>query len=263
MTNGKRHPTQHAALERVARGGYVVTGLLHIAIGYLAVQVAMRGQNTADPDPSGAFATLAQEAGGRAALWLAAVCFLAMAVWRFIETFVGRAVDIARELSWFDRLSAFSLVLVYAGLGYLALRYAMGSEPDDGQAVAFTGRLMRTIPGTVLLLTAGVIAVIVGATHIYKGANRKFIDDLMGNAGVLLRSLGIAGYIGKGAVIVTVGVLVMIATVRSQPEEAAGLDAALRSLAERPYGAVFLILSAIALAIFGIFSLVMAWRAKM
>ena len=41
---------QNSAFERVARAGYVVSGLLHVIIGYLAIRIALgTGGGSADP----------------------------------------------------------------------------------------------------------------------------------------------------------------------------------------------------------------------
>jgi hypothetical protein len=41
---------QNSALERVARAGYVLSGLLHVIIGYLAIRIALgTGGGSADP----------------------------------------------------------------------------------------------------------------------------------------------------------------------------------------------------------------------
>ncbi|MBB3035787.1 DUF1206 domain-containing protein [Hoyosella altamirensis] len=264
MNSESRHPAQHSAFEVAARSGYVVSGLLHIAIGYLAIQLVIGGQESVDPDPAGAFAEIAREPGGRIGLWMATACFTAMALWRLVETVMGRAADGSpHTMSLFDRISALSVGAVQAALGYLAFRFASGQAPDDAEAVAFTGHLMQTGAGSLILVVAGLVVVFVGGAHVYKGGNRKFLGELVGRSGVPLMGLGMAGYVGKGLVIATVGVLVIIATFRSQPDEAAGLDAALRTLAAQPFGFVFLGLVALAMVTFGIFSLAQSGRAKM
>ncbi|MDT5193584.1 MAG: hypothetical protein QOH20_338, partial [Mycobacterium sp.] len=53
---------QNSVFERFARGGYVVSGLLHLIIGYLAIRIALGGGGTADQ--SGALAALAAKPGG-------------------------------------------------------------------------------------------------------------------------------------------------------------------------------------------------------
>ena len=75
---------QNPVFERLARAGYVVSGLLHLAIGYLAIRIAL-GSGGGSADQSGALAAVAAKPGGIAALWVAAVAFLVMALWRLVE----------------------------------------------------------------------------------------------------------------------------------------------------------------------------------
>ena len=60
---------QNSVFERFARAGYVVSGLLHLAIGYLAIRIALGGGGSADQ--SGALAAVAAKPGGIVALWVA------------------------------------------------------------------------------------------------------------------------------------------------------------------------------------------------
>ena len=83
---------QNSVFERFARAGYVVSGLLHLAIGYLAIRIAL-GSGGGSADQSGALAAVAAKPGGIVALWVAAVAFLVMALWRLVETALGRSTD--------------------------------------------------------------------------------------------------------------------------------------------------------------------------
>ena len=88
---------QNSVFEQFARAGYVVSGLLHLTIGYLAIRIALGSGGTADQ--SGALAAVADKPGGIIALWVAAVAFLLMALWRLVETGLGRATG-RRPLRW-------------------------------------------------------------------------------------------------------------------------------------------------------------------
>ena len=61
---------QNSVFERFARAGYVVSGLLHLAIGYLAIRIAL-GSGGGSADQSGALAAVAAKPGGIVALWVA------------------------------------------------------------------------------------------------------------------------------------------------------------------------------------------------
>jgi hypothetical protein len=122
---------------------------------------------------------------------------------------------------------------------------------------------MNTDTGTIVLIVGGVVIIAVGGYHVYKGASRTFLQDLTGTPSALVRRLGFIGYIAKGLVIAAAGVLVIIAACLSQPDKATGLDAALKTLGAQPYGAALLILAALGLITYGLYSFAMARHTKM
>ena len=83
---------QNSVFERLARAGYIMSGLLHLTIGYLAIRIAL-GSGGGTADQSGALAAAAAKPGGIAALWVAAIAFLVRALWRLVETALGRSTD--------------------------------------------------------------------------------------------------------------------------------------------------------------------------
>jgi hypothetical protein len=56
---------QNSVFERFARAGYVVSGLLHIIIGYLAIRIAL-GSGGGSADQSGALAAVSAKPGAAA-----------------------------------------------------------------------------------------------------------------------------------------------------------------------------------------------------
>jgi hypothetical protein len=54
------------------------------------------------------------------------------------------------------------------------------------------------------------------------------------------------------------GILVVVAGFREQPEKSRGLDAALKTLAQQPFGKWILVAVALGLAAYGVFQLVTA-----
>ena len=257
---------QNSVFERFARAGYVVSGLLHLTIGYLAIRIALeKGAGTADQ--SGALAALAAKPGGFVALWVAAVALVVMALWRLVETALGRSTDpksqgTASEI--LDRAKAFALAVVYFAIAYSAFGFARGAGKSTGsENSAMSARLMETGAGTIALITGGVIIGAGGGYHVYKGASRNFLDDLKGNSGDLVRRLGIVGYIGKGLVISGAGMLVIVAASRSEPNKATGLDGALKTLGAQPYGAGLVMAAGLGIITHGLYSFAMARYTKM
>src|SRR6202167_350446 len=90
MTVAATQIAQNSVFERVARAGYVVSGLLHVIIGYLAIRIAL-GTGGGSADQSGALGALSAKPGGIIALWVAAIALLIMALWRLPQKRPGRS----------------------------------------------------------------------------------------------------------------------------------------------------------------------------
>ena len=74
----------------LARGGFVARGVTYVLIGVLAVQIGL-GAGGKEADRTGALHAIAAQPGGTVVLWLLAVGFAGMALWRFAEAAYGRA----------------------------------------------------------------------------------------------------------------------------------------------------------------------------
>jgi Domain of Unknown Function (DUF1206) len=256
---------QNSFFERLARAGYVVNGLLHLIVGYLAIRIACGRGGTADQ--TGALATLATKPGGPLVLWVVAAALLTLGLWRLVETALGRSSDRESEGSpsgvW-ERAKAFGLAAVYLAFAYSAFGFARGAgRSAERQNSSISARLMQTPAGTLALIACGVIIVAVGVYHIYKGASRNFVGDLKGKTGDLVRRLGAAGYVAKGVVIAGTGGLVIVAACRSEPKKATGLDGALKTLGAQPYGRALLVAAGLGIITYGVYSFVMARSNKM
>jgi hypothetical protein len=256
---------QNGVFERFARAGFVVSGLLHLIVGYLAVRVAFGDKGAADQ--SGALAALAAKPGGPIALWIAAGLLLTLGLWRVVETIVGRSNDRTAEDSspgMLDRAKTFGTAIVYLAFAYSAFGYARGAGKSAGERNStLSARLMQSTVGTLAQIACGVGILAIGGYHIYKGGSRNFVDDLMGHSGALVRRVGLVGYIAKGTVIAIAGVLVIVAACASEPAKATGLDGALKALGAQPYGAALLIAAGVGMITYGLYSFAMARLAKM
>jgi len=257
---------QNSTFERFARTGFVVSGLMHVTIGYLAIRIAL-GSGGGTADQSGAFSALAAQPGGTVALAIAALAFLVMALWRLVETALGRSTDPKSQgapSEVLDRVKAFALAVVYFALAYSTFGFARGAGKSTGdQNAGASARLMQTGAGTIALIVGGIIIVAVGGYHIYKGASRNFLDDLKGNSSDLVRRLGMVGYIAKGLAIAGAGVVVIVAASHAEPNTATGLDGALKTLGAQPYGAALLIVAGVGIITYGFYSFAMARYTKM
>ncbi|WP_115319955.1 DUF1206 domain-containing protein [Mycolicibacterium aichiense] len=268
MHGAARAATGSRPFELAARAGYSISGVLHLVIAYIIVHLAFGAAGNADQ--SGAMATLAAQPGGAVALWLAAAGLVALALWRVAEAILGshptepgREHDGASDA--FDRIKSGALAVVYVGIGLAAVRFAGGGgQSSREQNTGLTARLLQTGWGTGILLIAAVVIICIGGYHVYKGISTKFEEDLtVTGGGPLITPLGIAGYTAKGVALGGAGVLLVVATVTADPAKGAGLDAAVKSLGQAPFGKVLLIAAAVGFAAYGAYCFVMARFARM
>lgn len=232
-----------------ARAGYAASGLVHVLIGVLAAQLAL-GSSSGSADESGAFAAIAANPFGAVVLWFSVVAFVALAAWQAAAALSGAAGEAT------DRVKAGAKAVVYLALAFTAFSVVRGGS-GGGQTSDATATLMQSTGGRLLVGAIGLGVLAVGAYHVYKGVQKKFLEDLTrlpsGTAGRVARRAGVVGYAAKGVALGIVGVLFVLAAVRSDPQEASGLDGALQALRDAPAGPALLLLVAAGLVAFGVY----------
>lgn len=259
--------TSTAAFEKAARAGYAVSGVLHLLIAYIIAMLAFGVGGNADQ--SGALAALASKSGGAVALWVAAVGLFGLALWRVAEAVVGSHPtdptdnDEGMEKQ-FNRIKSIALAIVYCALAVSAIRFASGGGQSSGaQNAGMSAQLMQSGWGKTVLIIVGLTVIIIGGYHVYKGATKKFLEDLTVSGGSVITPLGMTGYIAKGAAFAGAGILVVVATLTAAPAKAAGIDAAVKTLGQAPFGKILLLIAALGIAAYGAYCFAMARFARM
>ncbi len=251
----------------LAKAGLTARGVMYVLIGIIAVQVAVNGSHQ-QADRTGAVHLVAHTGFGSVMLWLLVIGFGGMTLWRLSEAAWGSPDADGRKAS--KRLANLARAVFYALVTYGILEYALGvGQPgsSDSQSQDLTAAAMKHQGGQVIVALAGVVIVIAGLYVIYRAYKLKFLKHLrMGSASPRTRKvvtrLGQAGGIARGAVFATIGVFLVIAAKDASPRQAKGIDSALRALAHTPLGPWLLVVVAIGLMMFGVYSWCEArWRA--
>lgn len=246
---------EHPAVKMMARGGFLVMGVLHILIGWIAFRIAT-GSGGEEASNSGALGTIADAPGGQILLWVAVAALAALALWRLTQLFVGEELK--------DKAKGGVLFVVFSSLAFTTATFARGGSTSDGDtATDVTATVLEQPWGAALVIIAGLVVLGVGLYSIYNGATKRFKEDLeagtgFGNVGTAIVGAGMSGYIARGIAFAILGILIVVAGWKSDPEQAAGLDAALRTLGEQPFGSVLLIIIGIGLALYGLYSIARA-----
>jgi len=251
-----RQAEQSDWLDLAARVGLVAYGLVHLLIGWLAVQLAL-GDHSEEASTNGALPELSQQPFGRALVWAVAVGMLLLVVWRLIEAGFGH-----REEDGIDRLrkragSALKAV-IYGALGVTALKVALGSGSSGGGSEGLTAKLMDLPAGQWIVVAVGLALVAYAGALVRRGWTEKFAENLetegrLGYSGAGYLILGKIGYIAKGAALAIVGGLFCYAGSTHDPDESGGLDEALQKVLEQPFGPYLLIAMGLGIACYGLY----------
>lgn len=245
--------------ERLTRLGLGARGVLYIVIAILALRVAF-GHFEDNASQNGALQEIASKPGGRILVWVIAAGLIGYALWRLATAAFGAGVDpVATDAK--QRVKALAEGIGYGVIAALAVKIAAGSgSSSSGGGQKQTAMVLGWPGGQWLLGLVGVIAIGVGAFFAYDGIKADFTKELtLGGQSHSTRktvvTLGRVGRVAHGVVFGIIGVLIIVAAVQYDPDQAKGVDGALKSLAGQPYGRVLLSLVALGLLAYGLYGL--------
>jgi hypothetical protein len=243
-------------IDHAARPGLVAYGLVHLVIGWLALQLAF-GDRQGSASGSGAVRELAQQPFGEVVVWLIAVGMALLVLWQLLDAVAGhRALKDTARLR--KRIGSAGKAVVYGYIAVSALLVATGSGSGGGGTDSTTARVMNLPAGQLLVGLVGAVIVGIGCYLVWKGLTEGFREDLTGEGrrgttGKAIVWLGKAGYAAKGVAMGIVGVLIAYAAITHQPKHSAGLDQALQQLLDQPFGSTLLTAIAVGIGCFGLF----------
>jgi hypothetical protein len=253
-------------LEWLARAGFAACGVNYLLIGVLAVQIGV-GAGGEAADSSGVMHAVLAYPGGFIALWLVAIGFAGLALWRLAEVIYGQASPNGATVV--KRLSSLARAAVYITLCIAIVTFLLGAasgRSGNNQSKDVTATVMSYTGGRWLVLLIGLGVVAVGISMIVQAVRRKFTENLhMNHMGVRTRGtvkvLGFVGIIARGSVFAVLGVFLVITAATFDSKQAQGLDGALRKFTLTPLGPWLLVAVALGLVTFGVYSCFEArWR---
>lgn len=235
-----REAESNPVLEAAARAGYAANGVVHILIGGIVFAIAFGGQG--ESDQSGALKAVADAPLGFVLLWLIAVALWALGLWHAFEGILIRdrpgAAGTAKK--WGRRIGEWGQAAIFIALGVLAASVALGARPNSEQAAEdASGGLLAVPGGPIVLGLVGLGIGIGGIAFVVMGVMRSFRKKLSmpdGVMGGVVTTLGVVGFVAKGVALAIVGVLLIIAAVRLDPQTAGGLEGAIQALLDVMFG---------------------------
>ena len=129
-----------------------------------------------------------------------------------------------------------------------------------------TATAMKHTDGRVLVGLIGAAVVIAGIVLIVEGIRKKFMKYLQtgqmsARTRRIVKVLGMTGTIARGVVFGLAGVGVIAAAISHKASDSGGIDKALLTLRDQPFGEFLMLLAALGLLVFGVYGLCEArWR---
>jgi len=257
-----REARNSAWFDHAVRFGMVAYGLVHFLIAWLSIQLAL-GDRDESVSGQGALVELAVQPFGRVVVWLVAAGLALLVLWRLVDLFWGHRGEDGADL-WQDRAEDALMAGVYGTLASAAVSVAVRGGSGGGQSEeTITARLLAQGWGVWLVGLVGLGIIVSGASLVWLGLTERYREHLKadGQTGELGRAyllVGKIGYLAKGGAIGLVGALFGWAAVTHDPDKSGGLDDALKTLLDQPYGPLAILAVAIGFACYGVLCLAIA-----
>jgi hypothetical protein len=242
--------------------GMACAGLLHVLVGFLAIQLAL-GAGGEATDRTGALHEIAQQSWGAALLVVLAIGFAGYALWRFTVAVIGEKIETNDDFGWGKRLWYAARGGFYAFLCYTTVALIAGSRSGSSNEKKQAEAMFDWPAGRWIVGAIGLGLIGWGLGSAYRAVSRNFKDDLhtermSARAERWATRVGVIGFLARAVVFSLVGVFIVRAAVQYDPREAIGLDGALQKLAHQTFGPLLLGVVAAGLVAFGLFYFVRA-----
>lgn len=263
----RRHPW----LVTLGRIGWVAKGAVYVLTGVLALNVGIDRFGGAaegeEANQTGAISKIAQQPFGAALLVVLALGLFVFAAWRLACLLVPAENEAS---AWLSRIGFAASAIVYAVLGASAVSLARSpgdgssnGSGEDARIERITADVLGWPAGRFLVGLGALVVLAIGIGFVWHGVTGRFEKQLEHRrvgpfSWRAVRAFGIAGWVGRGAMMGLIGWFVLRAAVTYDASEARGLDDSLRRVADHPLGQAMVLVVAVGLLVYGVFCLVSA-----
>ncbi|WP_124271221.1 DUF1206 domain-containing protein [Streptomyces sp. ADI96-02] len=256
-----RRAANSTAMEAGARAGFVARGVIYVLVGVLALRIAFSGGGR-QADRGGAIAEIAEKPFGKVMLWLLGIALVGMALWRLSEALFGQAGPDGDKPT--KRAMAAGRFVFYSFVAYSVLSFAAGDSGSGGgssdkQSQDITAKALGWPGGQWIVGAAGIAIAGAGLWIAVRAIMRKYhkhlkMSEMRRRTRRIVDFTGVFGGTARGIVFATAGGFAVAAAVQHSPDSSKGMDDTLRSFTDTPAGPWLLVVIALGLAAFGVFS---------
>lgn len=252
-------------VETCARIGFVMRGVMYVAIGIIAALTAA-GWARHVAGSTGALAAIFQQRFGRLSLGLVAAGLAGFGVWCLARALSRRPHATTRWRSIFSRADFFIGFVIHVALVTVCVHLFRGrGEADvtgDASVRSWVLELMSYPLGRLVVALLGAYLVGNGLQQVFWGMTTDLaalleLDALAAPARRSIRTISRAGIAARGAVLGMVGAFLLLAAYYADASHAHGIGGALEELA-RSAGPGLLAIVAAGLIAYGVYEFVRA-----
>ena len=260
MTSLLRRLRGSSALKGAARAGLVGRGAFYVLLAGLCVGVLVTPPDRRQQaNANGALTAVATTTVGRLMLAAAVVGFVAFGLLRLAAALTDDRQGRLRRLSTAGQAAVY-LVLGATTAAFLLGQRTTGSETQQRRTAAF---VLGLPGGRLLVVGAGLAVLAVCCWQLQCAVRGHFADTLhteqmSGEVRRLTRLTARIGIPARALSFVPVGVFLIVAGVRADPDQAKGLDAILSELVRTAAGRATVAVVAAGFAVFAAYSMLEA-----
>lgn len=248
--------TSRGWIEKGARFGHLIKGVLYGLIGVLSLRVAI-GSGGSVAGQEEAVRVVQHQPFGQVMLVAIAIGLFGYSIWRLIEGVKDPGHKGSDGKGIAQRVMAVASGVVNGALAIAVLQAALGNSQGGGSK-SWVGKLLEQPFGAVLLGLVGAAIVAAGVYQFYKAYTKEFLQDFRYNAMSpterrWITRAGQAGYSARGVVFPIVGYGMLRAALDHNPGQTRDTRQALIEIASSGYGQLLLGLVAVGLLAFGLF----------
>lgn len=232
---------RRGTLELAARLGYAAKGMVYATAGILALLAAAGFGSGKITGTRGAIETFSGEPWGVVLLVALAIGLAAFAVWRFTQAILDTEDKGSDAGGLIKRVGLFGSGVIYAWLGYYAVRVLMGSQDQASSTQDRVAAVMSSDGGVLLIGITAFVIFAIALRQIYRAVTAQFKENWK-TARMSAREERIAtavsrfGIAARALAFVLIGVFFAWAALTTDPDAAHGLGGALSDVAGRTSG---------------------------
>jgi hypothetical protein len=201
---------------------------------------------------------------GTVMLVVLAIGFVALALLNVHDAITAGTPDDAHPKR---RLADLGRAALYVSLTVAAVAIVTSGRSGSSssqKSQTWTAQVLGLPAGQLLVGAVGAAIAIAGIVMIVKVCMGKrhdqaSMDEAAPREPGFVEKLGAFGYAARGVVNIIIGLFVLVAAIDFDPTESVGIDGALKRTLDEPYGDVLVVIIALGLTAYGVYSLARAW----